>query len=182
MIRLCSEFIGILARKLRLCNNSVISSQAKGMGMGSISAKRVASYFIEKSSKLDEDNDLTNLKLQKILYFAQVESIKKNGAKLFRDEIEAWQYGPVVREVYDWLKGCGAYTITSFDVPLDVNGMTDEAREFLDFIWKKYNKYSASHLVRKSHASRSAWSIVYKNGQGNREVIPYERLRTTATL
>lgn len=147
-----------------------------------VNAKNIASYLISKSSKLDENNDLTNLKLQKILYFAQVENIKKNDAKLFSDDIEAWQYGPVVREVYDWLKSCGAYTITSFDVELDMGNVKDEVKQFLDTIWEKYNKYSAWHLVEKTHSPKSAWSTTYNNGQGDREVIPYERLKATATL
>lgn len=147
-----------------------------------ISAKSIASYFIDKSSKLDENNDLTNLKLQKILYFAQVENIKTNDAKIFSDDIEAWQYGPVVREVYDWLKGCGAYTITSFDVELDMSDIKDDVKQFLDEIWEKYNKYSAWHLVEKTHAPKSAWSIVYNNGRGDHEVIPYEKLKATAIL
>ena len=52
-------------------------------------AKQVASFFIEKSSQLNENNDLTNLKLQKMLYFAQVEHLKKFKAPLFDDPIEA---------------------------------------------------------------------------------------------
>jgi uncharacterized phage-associated protein len=147
-----------------------------------ISAKKVASYFIDKSSKLDENNDLTNLKLQKILYFAQVESIKKNGEKLFADDIEAWQYGPVVPKVYEWLKGCGAYTVTSFDVALDASGLTDQTKQFLDGMWEKCRKYSAWYLVDKTHKPNSAWSIVYNNGQGNHKVIPVEKLKATAAL
>ena len=148
-----------------------------------VSAKKVASYLIDKSSKLDENNDLTNLKLQKILYFVQVASIKENGTKLFSDDIEAWQYGPVVPAVYNWLKSCGAYTITSFDVALENTGdLTDQMKQFLDAMWKKCNKYSAWHLVEKTHAPRSAWSIVYANGQGNHEIISVERLKATAAL
>ena len=68
-------------------------------------AKVVASYFIKKANRqsggnadFEGNNDLTNLKLQKILYFAQAEHLKKYNQKLFNQDIEAWQYGPVVRE------------------------------------------------------------------------------------
>jgi uncharacterized phage-associated protein len=151
-------------------------------GVSVIEVKKVASYFIDKSSVLDENNDLTNLKLQKMLYYAQVEYIKSNGEKLFDDDIEAWQYGPVVRSVYEWLKECGAYTITSFDIPIDMEGLTGEIESFLDKIWRKYNKYSAWYLVEATHNPKSAWSVVYKGGQGDHMVIPYDALRTTDTL
>lgn len=43
---------------------------------------------------------LTNLQLQKILYFTQVEYIKKNDKLLFEDEFQAWSYGPVIYNVW----------------------------------------------------------------------------------
>ena len=44
---------------------------------------------------------MTNLRLQKILYFIQAFSLISTGHPLFKEDILAWQYGPVVKEVYD---------------------------------------------------------------------------------
>ena len=147
-----------------------------------VTARNVASYFIDKSSKLDENNDLTNLKLQKILYYTQVEYIKKNSSKLFADDIEAWQYGPVVKDVYNWLKGCGAYTVTSFDVDLSMTTMSSEINKFLDNIWDKYNKYSAWYLVNETHVPKSPWSETYRGGLGDRDAITYDIIAGASTL
>lgn len=122
-------------------------------------AKVIASYFIKKANRMSEgnedfdgNNDLTNLKLQKILYFTQAEYFKKNKKALFNDEIEAWQYGPVVKSVYDWLKGCGAYVITEMDVQLcDTDKIPEDTKEFLDKIWDKYSNLSAWKLVNETH-------------------------------
>ena len=58
-----------------------------------ISAMDIAAYYIKKSSLLAE-NDLTNLKLQKMLYYTQAEyAVANNGRTLFNEEIQAWQYG-----------------------------------------------------------------------------------------
>ena len=66
-----------------------------------VSAEDIAFYFVERSSGLPE-NDLTNLKLQKMLYYAQAEYMKaNNGQVLFEDKIEAWKHGPVVPSVYN---------------------------------------------------------------------------------
>lgn len=142
-------------------------------------AKVVASYFIKKANRLGNENadfegnnDLTNLKLQKILYFAQAEYLKEFKKRLFNDEIEAWQYGPVVRSVYEWLKDCGAFAITEMDVELcDTNNIPEDIREFLDKIWDKYSKISAWGLVQKTHESGSAWSKTYREGLGNKNII-----------
>ncbi len=148
-----------------------------------LTAKNVASYFIEKSSKLDEDNDLTNLKLQKMLYYTQVENLKETGKAAFSDEIEAWQYGPVVRSVYDWLKSCGPYTISSFDVEIDRYTLDKKAEALLDSVWNKYSKYSASYLVKKTHdGSLSPWESVYDGGKGCYNIIPILQIQQASTL
>lgn len=145
-------------------------------------ARQVASFFIEESSRLNENNDLTNLKLQKILYFAQVEHLKQFERPLFDDPIEAWQYGPVVRDVYEWLKGCGAYQISKFDIETSIDGLDDATLTFLKGIWEKYRRYSAFGLVDKTHEEGSAWSNTYKSGEGNFQIIQISDLAKTPTL
>lgn len=142
-------------------------------------AKVVASYFIKKANRLGDENadfegnnDLTNLKLQKILYFAQAEHLKEFSKVLFKDEIEAWQYGPVVKNIYEWLRECGAFVITEMDVELcDTDNIPKDTKKFLDKIWDKYNKISAWGLVQKTHKPGSAWSKTYCDGLGNKNVI-----------
>lgn len=128
-----------------------------------VEVKLVASFFIKKASELNADNDLTNLKLQKILFYAQAEYHRKNGKLLFGEKIKAWKLGPVVVEVYDWLKGCGAYNITDFDVDLPKSKLSEDLDSFLTEIWQKYSKYSASYLVEKTHEKDSAWDRAQQN-------------------
>ena len=155
-----------------------------------IGAKKVASYFISKANSLGDgnkelsgNNDLTNLKLQKLLYFAQVEYLKEFGEQLFSEDIQAWQYGPVVKEVYDWLRGCGAYVITEFDISLeDLSDIPENIKEFLDDFWSKYQKYSAWGLVEKTHEKGSVWNQVYAGGNGDKKVIDVNLLKQAETL
>ena len=58
---------------------------------------QVANAFILRHGS---DIDITNLVLNKLVYFAQVESLRATGKPLFEDKIEAWSYGPVERNVY----------------------------------------------------------------------------------
>ena len=125
-------------------------------------AKQIASYFIEKAN-LSLNNDLTHLKLQKIIFYAQAEYYLKNNARLYSDPILAWEFGPVVMEVYQWLKGFGAHTINSQSIQLEHKLIDDPTMLFLDEIWEKYSRYSASYLVGKTHASDNPWHHVFYN-------------------
>lgn len=156
----------------------VAIKHSSGINSGNymLSAKSVASYFIHKSSQSPE-NDLTNLKLQKLLFFAQAESARNIEQRLFKEDIEAWRYGPVVVEVYDWLKGCGAYPITAFDIPIDTSELTEEHQKLLSNIWNKYGKYSAGYLVDKTHEIGTPWHTTFSSSSN--KVIPYETISTT---
>lgn len=61
---------------------------------------------------LFEDSEyITNLKLQKLLYYIQGEYMAKMNTPLFNDDFLAWEHGPIIREVYDKYKQNGSYGI-----------------------------------------------------------------------
>ena len=64
------------------------------------SAIEVAKYVINRSQEID--SPVSNLKLQKILFYIQAAMLVKLKKPCFRDEIIAWTYGPVIKEVYDF--------------------------------------------------------------------------------
>jgi uncharacterized phage-associated protein len=121
------------------------------------------------------ENDLTNLKLQKILFYAQAESLRETGNALFSDTIEAWKYGPVVPAVYEWLKGCGAYPITAFDIETDTSKIDNKSSDLLDRIWSAYSKYSAGYLVDRTHEKGSPWQLNFAEGKSNQ--IPNDQIK-----
>lgn len=55
--------------------------------------------------------DITNLHLQKILYFLEVKHLTDTGRPLFNDDIEAWKLGPVYPSVYHEYKVFGSHNI-----------------------------------------------------------------------
>ena len=65
------------------------------------SAVDVARYLVllastESDGPAQEADCLTNLRLQKLLYYVQGWSLGERGRPMFREEIQAWRYGPVV--------------------------------------------------------------------------------------
>lgn len=115
--------------------------------------------------------DLTNLKLNKLVYYAQVESIRRTGNLLFDDAIEAWQYGPVEPLVYHTFKKYGRGIVAPDPSACAANGT---AVEIIQYVSDTYGRLSAFDLVRLSHRSDGAWASVYKadaNAPITREAI-----------
>lgn len=115
-------------------------------------AKDVANYLIFLASQENQEKEregITNLKLQKILYFAQAYYLSKLNKPLFVEKIEAWNLGPVVREVYREFKNNGSKSIILKE---DKSTLTEEDKEILKRIWYTFGGYSASRLVNIVHA------------------------------
>lgn len=67
-----------------------------------INVMKVASYIVERYEK-EMHKKIDEMKLHKLLYFAQRESYVVKNEPLFPDQFQAWVYGPVmvsIREVY----------------------------------------------------------------------------------
>ena len=129
--------------------------------------------------QLSIDNELwlTNLKLQKVLYFAWVDYYKEtNGKHLFDDKkFEAWKYGPVVPDVYydHWLN-VSRLIFATLAPSEDVSALD----EFLLKELKKYNRYTAGQLVDMTHYDGSPWKESYV--EGRKEEIPFRLIETSA--
>ena len=145
------------------------------MKPATFTATQIASYFINKANIQLVDDDwaegISNLKLQKILYFAQAADICLNDRLLFADKIEAWKYGPVVPSVYHQYKSFNNLPITKAEEaepPID-----GELREFLDKTWDVFGKYSAGQLVELTHQHKP-WKEAF---EGTDKVIKPEALK-----
>jgi uncharacterized phage-associated protein len=121
-----------------------------------------------------DENDLTNTKLNKLLYYAQGHSLEHNGNPLFADKIEAWQYGPVVPNVYHKYKNDDI--LTCDDSSLDLSKYSDEDQVIMIDVARELGKYSASELTNMTHRPGTPWTKFYD--QDSRHVeIPKEELK-----
>ncbi len=114
------------------------------------SSQDIAQWFINRSA-MDVDmfygDYITNMKLQKLLYFAQGLSFAIFGKAMFKDAIQAWDHGPVVPDIFHKYKVCGAGSIEDVN-PVKIDA---ETAALLEFVYKKYGIYSASQLRNLSH-------------------------------
>ena len=129
----------------------------------------------------DSKYGMTNLKLQKLLYFIQAYSLIKRGRPCFNDEIEAWDFGPVVPSVYHEYKRYGAFYIFSIktyiefdksnswnmrEVEYKDNIINEKDKKLINEVVNAFSNYSASDLVSLTHA-QDPWKNAYKSRQSN---------------
>jgi len=138
---------------------------------GKHSAIDIAKYVINKCS-IDK-KPISNLQLQKILYNLQKEFIKK-GNLLFQDDIEAWQFGPVVPVVYYQYCGYGAMPI-KMNYAIDI---VEHDRKIIDDVVNKKRALDPWTLVEETHRRGGAWDKTYRDGLGNHDVIDVQLIRT----
>jgi uncharacterized phage-associated protein len=113
------------------------------------SANQIADYFLARGD--NEDEGLTNLKLQKLLYYTQGFFMALHqGAKLFRDPLYAWAHGPVVLDVYHRFKQYGGseIPITEAQNPPELD---EETASLLEEVWQAYGQFSAWRLREMTH-------------------------------
>lgn len=96
---------------------------------------------------------LSPLKLHKILYYVQASYLLKNdGTPLFEENIEKWQYGPVVRDVYFEFKSHGTEHI---QYPHSVLLMSENESGFPEFEFQEFcekkieSNYEDANLIKK---------------------------------
>lgn len=131
----------------------------------------IANWFILHNKVFVDEgvaDNITNLKLQKLLYYAQGVFLAATDRPLFREDILAWQYGPVVEEVYQKFKVYGANGIV-----LDVYEIPDISKEdvmLLKQVYDVFGKYSAIGLMNMTHSERP-WKETGINSVINQNLI-----------
>ncbi len=132
-------------------------------------AEMVAQFFIELANKRDDDL-ITNLKLNKLMYYAQGAFLSRTGKPLFDDAIEAWVYGPVVPSIYRKYKVCGSNPIPFTDEDsISTDDFTSEELDALFDVVREFGKYTGNALVSMTHEADTPWSKCYTGGSS---VIP----------
>lgn len=129
----------------------------------------IANYTICKTVELNQR--ITNLQLQKILYFLWIDYYKSFSEKLFSNRIFAWQLGPVIADVYDIYKKYGNMKIDEYEQEKCYQ-IESSDRIFLDEKIEIYSNIPASKLVDMSHVKGGAWDKIYNELNGNGFIIP----------
>lgn len=128
----------------------------------------IANKILSKAATSDSGELISNMKLQKLLYYMQGFHLAFFGTPLFDEDIEAWMYGPVVPSVYEKYKRWGNVGLNP-DTDVIINLDSDEENLF-DEVYKIYSEYSAIGLMHLTH-QETPWrttptgvgNIIHKN-------------------
>jgi uncharacterized phage-associated protein len=132
----------------------------------------IANLMLDESERIGQP--LTNLALQKLLYFAHAIFLIERGGPLVSGYFEAWEYGPVNPAAYQAFKRAGAEPIGFRAVRLNVVKGTHEAiappREpeivrHISRIVQSYGRMTPGRLVDISHAKGAPWHFVVDKGR-----------------
>lgn len=115
-----------------------------------LTAQDVAEYFLTIVDRENAGDVLTNLKIQKLLYYAQGFSLALNRRPLFHEKIIRWNLGPVVIEVYENLKKFGSDAIPA-PKDFDISKFDEDDIELLSEVFEVYGQFSATALVNMTH-------------------------------
>lgn len=157
------------------------------MSKGIYDAMDIANYTVNYC--IDENMPVSNLKLQKLLYYIQAASLVEENynKKMFADNISAWKYGPVVESVYHNFKWYVDKEITEKVTEKDLFFEFDQddqydpskviSKEDKDLICKvidSYKDYSALKMVNKTH-EEDPWKSAFFSNEDYIEVESIKR-------
>ena len=117
------------------------------------SASAVAKWFLTYNKMISlasGDENISNMKLQKLLYYAQGTFLGICGEPIFSESIEAWKHGPVVPDVYREYSSFGGNGI-EFDGEFDVGEFDHNENTILKELYEEFGQYSAWKLSEMTH-------------------------------
>ena len=127
-----------------------------------MNAMTIADWFLAHNNavmKYNSADELSNSKIQKLLYYAQGCSLASIGKALFEEEIIAWKHGPVVECVYQKYHQYGRSGIT--DIP-EYPELEQEIELLLINIYNAFAKFSAWELANLTH-TEDPWKYTKPN-------------------
>ena len=128
------------------------------------SAESVANAFLDLARR--SGKFLTNMQLQKLVYIAHGYSLAKLSQPLFHNNIHAFEWGPVIPNLYKTLRQYGAgevkdYILTN-EPPI---GEDSPEMEIIKEVWQDYGDFSGLQLSALTHRAGTPWSETWRTNQ-----------------
>ena len=121
----------------------------------------IANKIISKTD-LEHGDTISNLKLQKMLYYQQGFHLAYFGTPLFDEDIVAWQYVPSVYKEYK------SFESNSISTSEEGISLSDDEEELFNNVYEEYNQFSAVALMKMTH-EESPWKTTEINSVISRD-------------
>jgi uncharacterized phage-associated protein len=118
----------------------------------------VANRFLDLARP--ERNGITPMQLLKLVYIAHGWMLGLYGRPLIEDEVQAWQYGPVIPKLYNAVR---SYRSQPVDNRINVRDEALDAKEesIVKQVYDIYGGMSGPALSRLTHAKNTPWDLTY---------------------
>lgn len=129
--------------------------------------RSIANWCVAKAKK--NSINLSNLSVNKLVFFIYERALKELNVLLTPARVEAWDYGPVFRELYFNFPSGKAEFFEKYNVQKRSKELVQESFETEDLelferVWNDFGHLSASQLTRISHQPSGPWSAVWNGG------------------
>ena len=115
------------------------------------------------------------MQLLKVSYISHGWSLGLCGSPLFKDDVEAWKYGPVIPGVYHKYKKFGYSHITARTKDLR-ESLGKIPHAIMSRVVEVYGKYDGLYLSSLTHQPNSPWDLtIKKDGEG--AIIPNDVIK-----
>ena len=133
-----------------------------------VTAKNVAEYFLILSQP-EVGDYMSNLRLQKLLYYAQGFHLASYNTPFFSESILAWNFGPVVESLYFKYKKYKSGVIPQPTNP-DINIFNPDQIDLMKDIYSVYGQFSALKLMELTH-NESPWKLTPLNSEISHDLM-----------
>ena len=131
-------------------------------------ARAVANRLLDLAE--EDGNRLTPMQVLKLVYFCHAWMLAARERPLIEQPVEAWQYGPVINDVYrSFRKHRRDYITSRARVP--AAKFDDAEDDVIRQVYRKYGYLSGIRLSQISHAPGSPWEQVWETNRQN-SIIP----------
>jgi uncharacterized phage-associated protein len=146
-----------------------------------VDAVTVANRLLELAK--EDGTALTPMQLLKLVYIAHGWMLSIHHRPLISNEIQAWQYGPVIPQLYNTVRSFKSHPVEG---PIGTPGserLDPEENDIVEQVFRLYGHMTGPALSRITHASGTPWAVTYRPGEFGTEIPNdiiadhYERLK-----
>lgn len=131
----------------------------------------VSNYFLSLAQQ--EKVRLTNLRMQKLLYYSQGFHLALHDKPLFDDEVEAWDFGPVLPRIYFSYQNLVEQSLKAFNAQ-EKDILSSAIVKLMRAVFHQYGSYEVWSLLDKKY-TETPWSDAYQSEC--KAVIPLASLK-----
>ena len=124
-------------------------------------AKTVANLFLSEARASKERGErnppVTPMSIQKLVYIAHGYNLGATGRPLIAEKVFAWDWGPVIPDLYHAFKRFGNGEIEA-DAIVEPEVVDADTAYLVSTVWDVYRRFTASQLSKMTHAPGTPWS------------------------